>query len=84
MTARLRGPAEGVRNQLSELFPGCELLIEDEGDGLLSEFTYSGLTVGNTYYIQAGTYSDGDRGEIGLRRALGARAAPSDPIMEHV
>ena len=37
---------------------------EDEGDGFLSELTVGGLTAGNTYLIQAASYSDASRGVI--------------------
>jgi len=37
---------------------------DDEGLGLLSEFCLEGLTIGNTYYIQASSYSAFDTGDI--------------------
>jgi hypothetical protein len=42
-----------------------ELACDDDGgDGFLSELCVEGLTVGNTYYIQVGSWDDDSRGSI--------------------
>lgn len=52
---------DGTCGSFTEL--ACD---DDSGSGLLSMLTVSGLTVGNTYYIQASSFSDADRGDITL------------------
>src|SRR6185503_4701607 len=46
--------------------PGAltELACSDDANGLLSEFCVDGLTAGDTYYVQAATFSSFDAGEI--------------------
>jgi hypothetical protein len=50
---------DGTCGSLSEL--ACS---EDEGEGLLSELCVEGLTVGNTYYVQAASFSPSSQGSI--------------------
>ncbi len=52
---------DGTCGAFTEL--GCS---DDEGVGLLSELCVTGLTVGNTYYVQVGSFSAFDTGEITL------------------
>ncbi|HWL95354.1 MAG TPA: hypothetical protein VNT79_17680 [Phycisphaerae bacterium] len=52
------------------------------GTDLLSSVCVSGLTVGNTYYIQVATYSEGSRGEITLDLSCPCPAADICDIAE--
>jgi hypothetical protein len=53
----LIGVYDGTCGSLTEI--GCS---EDEGTGLLSDVTVTGLVVGNTYYVQTGCFGESDRG----------------------
>ncbi len=54
---------------------GCS---EDEGTGLLSELCVSGLTIGNTYYVQVASFSALDTGSISLRIQCPCPAPPAN------
>jgi len=61
--------------------PGAftELACSDDENGLLSEVCVEGLTIGQTYYVQAASFSDFDRGEITVTIACPCPAAfPND------
>jgi hypothetical protein len=51
---------------------------DDDGVGLLSQFCVQGLTIGQTYYIQASSFSSFDTGEITVTIACPCPAAPTN------
>ena len=51
---------------------------DDSGDGLLSSFCCDGLTVGNTYYIQASSFSSFDTGDITVNIECPCPAPPGN------
>ncbi|HET8787077.1 MAG TPA: hypothetical protein VFM38_15695, partial [Candidatus Limnocylindrales bacterium] len=56
---------------------------DDTGVGLLSEFCVEGLTVGETYYIQAASFSAFDTGEITVTVQCPCPAPPSNDECEN-
>ena len=54
---------------------GCS---DDDGVGLLSELCVTGLTVGQTYYIQASSFSSFDTGEITVQLQCPCPAPPAN------
>jgi len=63
---------DGSCGALVEL--GCS---EDEGTGLLSDLTVTGLTAGNTYYLQVGCFGEADRGAYNINiECLGGGGDP--------
>jgi hypothetical protein len=83
-SARLNTNASLAFDTLLAVYSGtCGAFTElacsdDEGLGLLSELCVTGLTIGQTYYVQVGSFSSFDTGEITLEIECPCPAPPAN------